>query len=537
MTDIDNGLVNGTYDNSLNGLCRGLMGQHQQISDANTFIFTIRSGSAGAILLPLVSTGTYAFWIDWGDGIKDFVRSYSQIYSAETVARTHTYSRPYSKIYTIKITGICRGWSYFGITTEQPKLLSIEQFGCLELIDDLVNGSQFANCANLDLSNVRDTLSTKFLTSFQVLFTNSPNIGNVNLINNWNVRNITNMVALFFNDTSFNAPVGSWDVSKVTTMLQIFLGASAFNQPIDNWSLSSLTSTNQMFFGASSFNQPIESWNVSTVTNMLSMFQNATAFNQPLDAWNVSAVTSMASMFQNATAFNQPIGSWNVGKVTDMPSMFYGASSFNQSIVSWNVSVVTSMSAMFFGASSFNQPIGSWNVSAVTSMASMFYGASSFNQNIGTWNVSKVTGFSSFMSLKTPTTFSAANLDAIYNGWIVNELQKNNSISFGSAKHTAASAEGKALLTRTNTSISIIYMTTFNGTTIIVNTSTTHGLVTGNKCFISGETGMIQANGLWSINYISTTQIELQGSIYTNTFSGGGIVTTGYGWTIADGGI
>jgi surface protein len=444
INSIDNGLTNGlTNPSTFVGNANGMQNSEQQISDVNTFIFTIKTTSTKTVALPLMSTGTYAFMVDWGDGIKDFVRAFSQIYSGETVTRTHTYPLGL-KDYTIKITGLCRGWSYAGITTEQPKLRSIQQFGCLELMG---GDSQFANCANLDLSKVKDTLSTKFLTSFQILLASSPNIGNVNLINNWNVRSITNMVAIFFNDTSFNAPIGNWDVSSVTTMLQMFLGASAFNQPIDNWSLSSLTTTNQMFSGASSFNQPIENWNVNTVNSMPSMFQNATAFNQPLNSWNVSAVTSMSSMFSGATNFNQPIGSWNVSAVANMPSMFQNATAFNQPIGSWNVSAVTSMSSMFFQATAFNQPIGSWNVSAVANMSGMFQGATAFNQNIGAWNIGAVTNFTSFMAGKTPATFSAANLDSIYSGWSSRPSQSNLSITFGTANYTTAGGSaGRAIL-------------------------------------------------------------------------------------------
>ena len=421
INGIDNGTVTGLVESfPFVGLASGTLNNEQSISDVNTFISTWKTNAAVAttstVELPLMSIGTYNFWVDWGDGRKDYVTSYNQIYVRETVARTHTYRTVGT--YTIKITGIIRGWSYGGVASEQPKIRSIQQFGCLELIN---GDSQFANCANLDLSNVKDTLSTKFLTSFQILLATSPNIGNVNLINNWNVRNVTNMVAVFFNDTSFNAPIGNWDVSSVTTMLQMFYGASAFNQPIDNWSLSSLTTTNQMFNGASSFNQPIDSWNLSTVNSTPSMFQNATAFNQPLNSWNVSAVTGMSSMFSSAIAFNQPIGSWNVG-------------------------TVNTMSSMFFGATNFNQPIGSWNVSSVANMSNMFQNATNFNQDIGAWNIGAVTNFTSFMVSKTPATFSATNLDSIYNGWSSRPSNSNLSISFGTAKYTAASSAGRAIL-------------------------------------------------------------------------------------------
>ena len=69
-----------------------------------------------------------------------------------------------------------------------------------------------------------------------------------------------------------------------------------------------------------------------------------------------------------------------------------------------------------------------------------------FNQDIGSWDVSNVTDFSSFMLGKTAATFSATNLDAIYNGWSASGVQPNVTITFGSAKYTAAGQPGKDIL-------------------------------------------------------------------------------------------
>jgi surface protein len=457
MTGIENGLVNGRYDNSLNGLCSGLMGQHQRISEINTFIFTIKTTSTNNFLLPLLSTGIYNFTVDWGDGIKDYVNAYARTYSGETVARTHTYTTSFRE-YTIKITGICIGWSFNTLTTQQTKIISVERWGCLQLLNN-ATGSYFAGCTNLELLNVKDIL---------------------------NLGNVSTMANSFFNTNCRINLISNWDISKVTSIS--------------------------------------------------SMFQNATKFNEPLVGWNTSSVVNMNNLFNGASSFNQQINSWNTGNVTFMNFMFLNASSFNQDIGNWNTGNVTQMTSMFSNASSFNQDIGSWDVSKVTGMQTMFSFAAAFDQNIGTWNVEAVTDFTNFMQTKTPSTFSTTNLDAIYNGWISNLLNTSLSISFGTAKYTAASTEGKALLTRTNTSISINGAITFSGP-IIINTTSAHGLVTGNKAFISGVTGTVEANGLHTVTYISAIQIELQGSVFVNTYVSGGQLRTGYGWTITDGGI
>jgi len=80
-------------------------------------------------------------------------------------------------------------------------------------------------------------------------------------------------------------------------------------------------------------------------------------------------------------------------------------------------------------------------------MFNMFNGATAFNQNIGSWNVANVTSFSNFMGTKTDLTFSTTNLDAIYNGWTT--VQSSITISFGTAKYSAAGVAGRAFLTGT----------------------------------------------------------------------------------------
>jgi surface protein len=133
-----------------------------------------------------------------------------------------------------------------------------------------------------------------------------------------------------------------------------------------------------------------------------------------------------------------------------MGGMFWQCHAFNQPL-SFNTSSVTDMSFMFNECYVFNQDISGFNTSAVTNMWQMFHYATAFNQNIGTWNVGNVIDFTDFMSTKTNATFSTANLDAIYNGWIASPktVQSGITISFGSADYTAAGAVGKAYLTGT----------------------------------------------------------------------------------------
>lgn len=112
----------------------------------------------------------------------------------------------------------------------------------------------------------------------------------------------------------------------------------------------------------------------------------------------------------------------------------------------WNVSTQISLLNFALGATNFNQNIGNWDVSSVTNMTGAF-AECGLNQNLGSWNVSNVTNFTDFMRSKTPSTLSATNLDAIYNGWSSRPVKPNLTITFGTAKYTSASSAGRAILT------------------------------------------------------------------------------------------
>jgi len=51
------------------------------------------------------------------------------------------------------------------------------------------------------------------------------------------------------------------------------------------------------------------------------------------------------------------------------------------------------------------------------------------------------------MSGKLAANYSAANLDALYNGWSLLTLQPNETITFNTIKYTAAGQAGRNILT------------------------------------------------------------------------------------------
>ena len=221
---------------------------------------------------------------------------------------------------------------------------------------------------------------------------------------------------------------------------------------ISSWGVLNIT-TNSVFRGCTNLTCSATDAPTITSTNMTSTFRACTNFNGNIGNWDMSAVTNCSLMFISATAFNNggssSIGNWDVSAVTNMSSMF-SSTAFNQNIGSWNTGGVTSMASMFDTATAFNNggssSIGNWNTSLVTDMSRAFNTATAFNQNIGAWNVEAVTNIVFFMSSKTSADYSAANLDAIYNGWSTQSVQPNLTITFNAIKYTAAGQAGRDTL-------------------------------------------------------------------------------------------
>ncbi|MFX1398502.1 MAG: BspA family leucine-rich repeat surface protein [Promethearchaeota archaeon] len=319
------------------------------------------SSAANQIKLPLESSGTYNFTVEWGDGTNDTITTWNQ---TEVI---HTYH--FEGIYYINITGTFIGWN-FNDEGDMHKLLEIMQWGNLRLGN---SGEYFSYCINLDIT-ASDILNLTGTTNLYRAFYYC-RLSKIRGMNEWDTSSVTDMRYMFYQCSAFNQDISDWDTSRVTDMSYMFYYCSTFNQDISDWDTSKVTDMRYMFYHCSAFNQDISSWNVSSVTNMNSMLRVAESFNKSIGSWDVSSVTDMTSMFASTHIFNQDIGSWDVSSVTDMSSMFSYAYAFNQDIGDWNVSSVTDMYKMFERASAFNQDIGDWNVSSVTDMYKMFYGA------------------------------------------------------------------------------------------------------------------------------------------------------------------
>ena len=349
-------------------------------------------------------------------GLIDFADNNTMLLFSKLYLNSLNVDIPYDTLYQLEIvegTGTTPTYSFVSTWTGQSVILPYEVSGTYSGIIDWGDGTTSLNSySNRSHSYTNSGTYTITITGIIIgfRFNNTGDITKIKTIEQWGNINLGNSGEYFYGCNNL-----------------VLTGVT------DTLNLSGTTNLRRMFPGCSS---------ITTINN--------------LNSWDVSNVTDMSFIFAGCNNFNQNIGSWDVSNVLTMENMFAIGSLtgiFNNggstSINNWIVSGVTNMSLMFYGQALFNQPINNWNVSSVVTMSNMFRFSTNFNQNIGNWNISGVTNFSSFMSNKTPLTFSTTNLDAIYNGWSTKNPQIGRTITFGTAKYTSASSADRAVLTGT----------------------------------------------------------------------------------------
>lgn len=370
----------------------------------DAFIATFRTTSANeSITLPYLSNGTYSGTIDFGDGSASVTNSFAN--------RSHTYAT--AGDYNIKIDGECSRFQY----QSHPDRLLVKEILSWGIYSfDIIN---FNGCKNLiGGANCLDVINLN-TTSISQMFYDCQNMVSIQFMEDWDVSAITNFFGMFYNNDIFNQDLTGWDTSSATNIADLFRNAAIYNQPVNSFDVSNVNTLRQTFAFASAFNQSLSSWDVSNVTDLQSTFFGS-SFNQPINNWNISSATTIRMIFFNNTSFNQPLNNWNTSNVINMNRSFRSNTVFNQDISSWDVSNVTDMSEMFRSSTAFNQDLSAWNLSSCTNMAN-------------------------FMTSKSPTNFSAANCDAIFEA-CVNGGQSNVTLGMGTIKYSSAGATDRATL-------------------------------------------------------------------------------------------
>jgi surface protein len=251
------------------------------------------------ISLPLVSSGTYSFLVDWGDGNSNTITTWN------TFDKNHTYE--FAGDYTVTISGVINGWSFQTSTSSNTKFISVIKWGVLQIGN---TGGAFFGCTNLDLSTVTDTLNLSGVISLASMFRNCSSLTTINNINLWNTSTVTTTTLMFWGATNFDDNIGGWNMGQVTNTTNMFFNATSFNN------------------GGSS---TINDWNVGNLQNATGMFRNAIAFEQQIDTWNiVNLLTAPYFMSGKSTAdypatLNQLFNSWSTLTVKPNVSINFGS--------------------------------------------------------------------------------------------------------------------------------------------------------------------------------------------------------------------
>jgi surface protein len=135
------------------------------------------------IILPLMTSGSYAFVVDWGDGSTSVVTNTNMSTNA-----THVYG--VSGIYTLTITGRILGWLM--LSSESKKITEISQWGTLK-----AGALGFFNCENL-LISASDALDLE--ANLGQMFQGCSSLGSLD-VRGWDVSSGTNFIDFAFGVT------------------------------------------------------------------------------------------------------------------------------------------------------------------------------------------------------------------------------------------------------------------------------------------------------------------------------------------------
>jgi hypothetical protein len=234
------------------------------------------SSTSTQIKLPLNSSGTYNFTVQWGDGNSDIITAYNQ------TEVTHNYIS--SGTYVVTITGICNGFRFNNIG-DRLKISSISTWGDLNLGN---LGGYFYGCSNLNLTAVSDVLDLTGTISFLNAFRACSGLTTVNNMELWDMSSVITLETCFYQCTNFNHNITTWSLLALSSLNYTFAFALRFNQAIGIWNMPNLIIINRTFDNAIDFDQNIGSWNISKVTNATSFMSGKTAAN--FSATNLDAI-------------------------------------------------------------------------------------------------------------------------------------------------------------------------------------------------------------------------------------------------------
>ena len=329
----------------------------------------------------------------------------------------------------------------------------------------IINGEKMEISDYYQNINFEDNISIQLsmgnkITDLSYMFNGCSSLISINIISNWNTKNITNMKWMFFGCNSLESlpDISNWDISNVTDIQFMFAGCKSLkNIPdiskwntknilnmsglfsecsslkslpdISKWDISNVNNINKIFSSCIYLTSipDISKWNTSKLENMSFIFHECILLSTlpDISKWNTSYVKNMSYMFSKCKALNSipDISKWEIQNVTDISFMFNECISLTSlpDLSKWNTSNILFMNSLFSKCHLLESlpDLSKWNTDKVTNMSSMFSECSSLKRlpNISKWNIANVMEmvrmFSECSSLKSFPDISNWDLSGV----------------------------------------------------------------------------------------------------------------------------
>lgn len=238
--------------------------------------------------IPLVNNGFYSCTV------KD--KDTGQILRTITDLSHTRISFAVGGVKNVEIRGIFKGIRTSAGGLDNPKLLEVKWGQC-----KLKNFNNLQDCPNL--VSVSGALNLSETSTFAFVFQDTPNLLDIQDLNEYDVSGITNATNQPFLNCGFNTPHPDWDTSQWLAKFRMYANTPNYNQDDCNHHDHSLTSNfSQYLFQALSFNQAVV-MDIPSATNLSLFIRGCTSQAQNIVLTSTDLVEDWKDAFHSLTAF------------------------------------------------------------------------------------------------------------------------------------------------------------------------------------------------------------------------------------------
>ena len=263
----------------------------------------------------------------------------------------------------------------------------------------LIDGKEEKLKEIVEVQKPNETLKIKLIkinepTDLSEMFYKCDCLSKIEIINGWNVSNVTSMNGMFYGCKALEKlpDISKWVTNKITDLSSMFEGCAILERipDISKWDVKKVKSMSCMFSGCESLKSlpDLSKWQTNNLETIDSMFQNCNNLIslEGLHNWDTSQITDMSYAFQNCWSLTDfgDIFNWNTGKVISFSNMFANCKSLTRlpDLSKWNTLNAKKMNYMFSNCTKLESlpDISKWNIENVLYMNNMFENCSSLKQ-------------------------------------------------------------------------------------------------------------------------------------------------------------